>query len=77
MPGLRCLVLSAYCDPATVQDAVRQGVAGYLVKHVRGPALLAAIHRVAAGGTVTVNGMVFRVSYVGGDGNDVTLTRTS
>ncbi|MGY1780661.1 LuxR C-terminal-related transcriptional regulator [Geodermatophilus sp. SYSU D01036] len=52
VPGLRCLVLSAYCDPATVQAAVRLGVAGYLVKHVRGPALVAAVHRVAAGGTV-------------------------
>jgi DNA-binding NarL/FixJ family response regulator len=35
-----------------VQAAVRLGVAGFLVEHVRGPALLAAVHRVAAGGTV-------------------------
>jgi len=52
VPGLRCLVLSSYSDPGTVQEAVRLGVAGYLVKHVRGPALVAAVHRVAAGGTV-------------------------
>jgi DNA-binding NarL/FixJ family response regulator len=52
VPGLRCLVLSSYCDPATVQAAVRLGVAGYLVKHVRGPELLAAVHRVAAGKSI-------------------------
>jgi DNA-binding NarL/FixJ family response regulator len=52
VPGLRCLVLSASYDPATVQAAVRLGVAGYLVKNVGGPALVTAVHRVAAGGTV-------------------------
>jgi two-component system, NarL family, response regulator DevR len=52
MPRLRCLVLSSFCDPATVQLAVHLGVAGYLGKRVRGPALVAAVHRVAAGGTV-------------------------
>jgi len=29
----------------------------------------------AEGATVTINGLAFRISYVGGDGNDVTLTR--
>lgn len=51
MPGLRCLVLSSFCDPSTVQLAVHLGVAGYLGKRVPGPALVAAVHRVAAGGT--------------------------
>ncbi|MGY1733126.1 LuxR C-terminal-related transcriptional regulator [Geodermatophilus sp. SYSU D01045] len=52
VPGVRCLVLSQYVDPETVAAAVRAGVSGYLVKHVRGPALTAAVRRVAAGGTV-------------------------
>jgi hypothetical protein len=30
-----------------------------------------------AGSTITVNGMTFQISYVGGTGNDVTLTRIS
>ncbi|MGY1728345.1 response regulator transcription factor [Geodermatophilus sp. SYSU D01062] len=51
-PGVRCLVLSQYVDPDTVGAARRAGVSGYLVKHVRGPALAAAVRRVAAGGTV-------------------------
>lgn len=52
VPGVRCLVLSQYADPETVAAAVRAGVSGYLVKHVRGPALRTAVRRVAAGGTV-------------------------
>ncbi len=52
VPGVRCLVLSQYADPGTVAAAVRAGVSGYLVKHVRGPELRAAVREVAAGGTV-------------------------
>jgi two-component system, NarL family, response regulator DevR len=52
VPGVRCLVLSQDVDPDTVAAALRAGVSGYLVKHVRGPALVAAVLRVAAGGTV-------------------------
>jgi DNA-binding NarL/FixJ family response regulator len=51
VPGVRCLVLSRACDPATVRAAVRAGVRGYLVKHVSGPALADAVLRVAAGRT--------------------------
>jgi two-component system response regulator DevR len=51
VPGVRCLVLSQYVDAATVAAALRAEVSGYLVKDVRGPALVAAVHRVAAGGT--------------------------
>ncbi len=29
------------------------------------------------GATVTINGMTFQISYAGGDGNDVVLTRTA
>jgi DNA-binding NarL/FixJ family response regulator len=52
VPGVRFLVLSRYSDPETVQAAVRAGAAGYLIKRVRGPALAAAIRKVASGGTV-------------------------
>jgi DNA-binding NarL/FixJ family response regulator len=51
VPGVRCLVLSRCSDPATVRAAVRAGVSGYLLKHVRGPALADAVLRVADGGT--------------------------
>jgi|SRR3954452_23559852 two-component system response regulator DevR len=52
IPGLRCLVLSRYADRDTVTAAVRAGASGYLLKHVRGPALVAAVRRVAAGDIV-------------------------
>ncbi|MGY1781983.1 response regulator transcription factor [Geodermatophilus sp. SYSU D01036] len=52
VPGLRCLVLSMDSDPDTVAAAMQAGVAGYLVKHVRAAALVAAVRTVAAGGTV-------------------------
>ena len=52
VPGLRCLVLSQYCDGDTVAAAVRAGVSGYLLKQVRAPELVAAVRKVASGGTV-------------------------
>ncbi len=62
IPGLRCLVLSAYCDPTTVQSAVSLGVDGDLLKDVRGPALVAAVHRGAAGHTVFPREVIAAVS---------------
>jgi two-component system response regulator DevR len=52
LPGLRCLVLSSYHDPHTVTAAMQAGASGYLLKHVRAAALVAAVRTVAAGGTV-------------------------
>jgi DNA-binding NarL/FixJ family response regulator len=52
MPGLRCLVLTSYADPEAVAAAVRAGATGYLLKQVRGPALVKAVRTVAAGGTL-------------------------
>ena len=52
VPGLRCLVLSDAVTDETMNAAMRAGAAGYLGKHVLGPALLAAVRRVASGETV-------------------------
>lgn len=52
VPGVRCLVLSAFGDRATVAEALRAGVSGYLLKDVRAPGLVVAVRRVAAGDTV-------------------------
>jgi DNA-binding NarL/FixJ family response regulator len=52
VPGLRCLVLSESVASEMVHAAVRAGASGYLSKGVPGPALLAAVRRVAAGETV-------------------------
>jgi DNA-binding NarL/FixJ family response regulator len=51
-PALRCLVLTSYSDDDAVAAAARSGAAGYLLKQVRGSALVSAVRTVAAGGTV-------------------------
>jgi DNA-binding NarL/FixJ family response regulator len=52
MPGLRCLVLTSYSDQDALDAAVRAGASGFLLKQVRGPALVAALLTVAAGGSL-------------------------
>jgi DNA-binding NarL/FixJ family response regulator len=51
VPGLRCLVLTSYADEEAVAAATAAGAAGYLLKQVRGAALVSAVRTVAAGGT--------------------------
>jgi two-component system, NarL family, response regulator DevR len=50
--SLRCLVLTSYSDDAAVAAAVRSGASGYLLKQVRGSALVSAVRTVAGGGTL-------------------------
>ncbi|MCF6509221.1 response regulator transcription factor [Blastococcus sp. MG754426] len=52
LPGLRCLVLTSYADRAARDEAVRAGAAGFVLKQVRGSALVQAVRTVAAGGTL-------------------------
>jgi two-component system response regulator DevR len=52
VPGVRTLVLTSYADPDAVAAAVRAGASGYLLKQVRGPALVSAVRTIAAGGTL-------------------------
>jgi len=52
VPGVRTLVLTSYADPDAVAAAVRAGASGYVLKQVRGPALVSAVRTVAAGGTL-------------------------
>jgi len=51
-PSLRLLVLTSYSDADAVADAVRAGAHGYVLKQVRGSALVSAVLTIAAGGTV-------------------------
>jgi DNA-binding NarL/FixJ family response regulator len=50
--GIRCLVLTSYSEQEALDAAVRAGAAGFLLKQVRGPALVSAVRTVAAGGTL-------------------------
>jgi two-component system response regulator DevR len=52
MPGLRCLVLTSYSEQDALDAAVRAGASGFLLKQVRGPALVSAVRTVADGGTL-------------------------
>jgi DNA-binding NarL/FixJ family response regulator len=61
LPELRCLVLTSYSDDETVAAAVRAGAAGFLLKQVRGPALVSAVKTVAAGGSLFQPGAVAAV----------------
>ena len=52
MPGLRCLVLTSYSEQDALDAAIRAGAAGFLLKQVRGPALVSAVRTVASGGSL-------------------------
>ncbi|MGY1986414.1 response regulator [Blastococcus sp. SYSU DS0669] len=56
LPRVRCLVLTSYADRAARDEAVRAGAAGFLLKQVRGSALVQAVRTVAAGGTLAEPG---------------------
>jgi two-component system, NarL family, response regulator DevR len=52
VPGLRCLVLTSYADADALSAAMRAGASCYLLKQVRGPALVSAVRTIAEGGTL-------------------------
>ncbi|TKJ28535.1 response regulator transcription factor [Blastococcus sp. CCUG 61487] len=52
LPGLPCLVLTSYSDADARDAAVRAGATGFVLKRVRGPALVSAVVTVATGGTL-------------------------
>jgi DNA-binding NarL/FixJ family response regulator len=51
LPELRCMILTSFADADALAAAVAAGASGFLLKQVRGPALVSAVHTVAAGGT--------------------------
>jgi two-component system response regulator DevR len=48
-PGIRALILTSYDDEAALISAIMAGAAGYVLKQIRGRALVEGIRRVAAG----------------------------
>ncbi|RBY97053.1 DNA-binding response regulator [Blastococcus sp. TF02-8] len=67
VPGLRCLVLTSYGEQDARDAAQAAGAAGFLLKQVRGSALVTAVRTVAAGGTVAVDGARTPAARVGED----------
>jgi two-component system response regulator DevR len=48
-PELKCLMLTSFDDDEALFDAIIAGAAGYVLKEVRGAALIESVRRVAAG----------------------------
>jgi len=48
-PTINCLILTSYDDDEALLNAIMAGAAGYVLKEIRGTALVDAIRRVAAG----------------------------
>jgi len=49
MPDMRCLMLTSFADDDALFSAILAGASGYLLKQIRGPELVSAVRRVAAG----------------------------
>lgn len=49
MPGIAVLMLTSFSDDEALVEAVVAGAAGYLLKQLRGPDIVTAVHRAAAG----------------------------
>jgi two-component system response regulator DevR len=52
VPGLACLMLTSFADDDALLNAVLAGAAGYVLKDVRGNALVDGIRTIAAGGSL-------------------------
>lgn len=62
LPGIACLMLTAYDDDAAVGAAVLAGAAGYVLKDIAGTQLIGAIRAVATGATLLDSAAARRAS---------------
>lgn len=60
-PDVACVMLTAHADDDALMASVMAGAAGYLLKQIRGPQLVDAVHRVAAGESLLDPHVVTRV----------------
>ncbi len=49
MPELACLMLTSFDDDEALLDAIMAGAAGYVLKEIKGPDLVAAVRTLATG----------------------------
>lgn len=61
LPETRVLILTSVAEETMVDDAIRAGATGYLLKEVNGRALIQAIHDVAAGKSILDPAITARV----------------
>jgi two-component system response regulator DevR len=69
VPDTRVLVLTSVIDDRLVEEAIRAGAHGYLLKEIDGRALVAAIRDVAAGKSILDPAVTARVMQVVREGN--------
>lgn len=60
-PDTRVIFLTSAADGHTVDEAIRAGAHGYLLKEIDAAALIRAIHTVAAGGSILDHAVTSRV----------------
>lgn len=61
IPDIRVLILTAYAEDAVIYEAILAGADGYLLKEVRGQALVSAIEKVAVGQSILDPALTQRV----------------
>jgi len=55
LPELRCLMLTSYTDEDAMLEAILAGAGGYVIKDIKGLALLSAVRTVGAGRSLLDN----------------------
>ncbi len=55
LPGLNCLMLTSYTDEEAMLDAILAGAGGYVIKDIKGLALISAVRTVGAGRSLLDN----------------------
>jgi two-component system response regulator DevR len=79
-PDTRVLILSSIADDAMVDEAIRSGANGYLLKEIDGRGLVNAVRDVAAGKSIldpAITARVMRLVKAGGGGRDALDTLSS
>ena len=61
LPAVRVLILTSVADDTLVDEAIRAGAHGYLLKEIDGRGLVSAIHDVAAGKSILDPAVTARV----------------
>ena len=60
-PEINCIILTSFSDDDALFQAIMAGAAGYLLKQIRGTALIDAVRRVSAGQSLLDPGVTARV----------------
>jgi DNA-binding NarL/FixJ family response regulator len=55
LPALRCLMLTSYTDEDAMLEAILAGAGGYVIKDIKGSALLSAVRTVGSGRSLLDN----------------------